>query len=256
MKKLLVVVAAAAAVLLISCGSTPKSDLKGAGAEMKAGKAQIMDYKGSDVGADIPAWVTEAAAGGNQKIVKKALGLEEDDKIWVVSARGKTLSFLREWTDQMDARSQIASGIEQTIGDAVKGVYGGSSDGENEEADVKQALDRAGIRMTDITLEGLEKYTDYWTYARLKKPEVKKVTSDADYNYFYNYYVVYTMKESVWQKQLKSAMKDMPDNDEKSSALRDSVEALLNEHLKVPAKQANDTNAVADVPEDVEYDFE
>ena len=69
MKKFLVVTTAAIALVLTSCASAPKQDLKGAGVEVSTRKAQIIDYKGSDLGADIPGWIQDAALG-NYKNVK------------------------------------------------------------------------------------------------------------------------------------------------------------------------------------------
>jgi len=238
MKKLLVL-AAASAVLLCSCVSAPVA--KGAGVKNDTGKAHVVDYKGSDLGADIPGWIMDAATG-NYKNVKKAIGIDDDEKVWVISNRGTSLDFLKEWTDQMDARSQIASAIEQSIGDGIK------ADSMLTEEDKERAIQRVSLRMTDITLNGLDKRTDYWTYVYLKDKGSKKQT------YFYNYYVVFTMPEAMWQKQLKVAMDDLSTYDDKSPNLRASIEASLNETLGIPAP-AKDSD-VADVPSNVEYEFE
>ncbi|MCR4741782.1 MAG: hypothetical protein K5866_02770 [Treponema sp.] len=247
MKKLLVVAAAAIALVLTSCASAPKSNLKGAGVEVATKKAQIIDYKGSDLGADIPGWIQDAALG-NYKNVRKALNLDEDTHIWVVSNRGKSLEFLKEWTDQMDARSQIASALEQSIGDGIK------ADSNLTEEEKEQAIQRVSLRMTDITLNGLDKLTDYWTYVNMVKPGVTKAKSADDYVQYYNYYVVFYMPESDWQKQKKIAMDDLSTYDDKSPSLRSSIENALNDSLGITAPEA-----AANVPEaegTVEYDFE
>ena len=247
MKKFLVVTTAAIALVLTSCASAPKQDLKGAGVEVSTRKAQIIDYKGSDLGADIPGWIQDAALG-NYKNVKKALSLGDDTHVWVVSNRGKSYDFLKEWTDQMDARAQIASAIEQSIGDGIKG------DSNLTEDEKERAIQRVSLRMTDITLNGLDKLTDYWTYVRLPKPGVKNPKSEDDYSMFYNYYVIFTMPESLWQKQLKIAMDDLATYDDKSPNLRSSIESALNESLGITAPEAKDN--VPEVEGTVEYDFE
>ena len=68
-----------------------------------------------------------------------------------------------------------------------------------------------------VTLSGLNKETDWWSKTR------SRVDKKSDYVEQYNYMVVYSLDEDLYQKQIKNAYKDL--NDETTQKL---VEYLMN----------------------------
>lgn len=226
MKKIMIILAVLmAAVLLTSC-TTTADDIEGTGVELSVNKPEIIDYKGQAFGSNIPGWVLDAS-DGNNKAVAKALGLE-GKKIWILQNDGKDLDMLKLWTDQIDGRSQIASGIEQTIADLITAEMNAS---EADEATKQQMVDEFSSRVTNLTLQGLEKETDYWTRTRTLKTGVKKAQSDDDYIYKYTYLVVFCMDEDLYAKQIDEAFADVGNNDDQSAMLREVVTAQLKEKL-------------------------
>ncbi|MBQ0167042.1 MAG: hypothetical protein KBT02_08050 [Treponema sp.] len=194
MKKIMVILAVLmAAVLFVSCTSTA-ADIQGTGVDLGTNKPEIIDYKGQAFGSNIPGWVIDAS-DGNLKAVQKALSLD-GQKVWVLQNDGQDLDMLKLWTDQIDGRSQIASGIKQTIGDKIK------ADMKATEAEKDKAVTELSERMTNLTLTGLDKVTDYWTRTRTLKVGVKKAKSEKDYDYKYTYLVVFAMDEDLYQKAL------------------------------------------------------
>lgn len=227
MKKIMIILAVLmAAVLLTSC-TTTADDIEGTGVELSVNKPEIIDYKGQAFGSNIPGWVLDAS-DGNNKAVAKALGLD-DKKVWILQNDGQDLDMLKLWTDQIDGRSQIASGIEQTIADLITAEMNAT---EADKATKQQMVDEFSSRVTNLTLQGLEKETDYWTKTRTLKTGVKaKNATEADYTYKYTYLVVFCMDEDLYAKQIDEAFADVGNNDDQSAMLREVVTAQLKEKL-------------------------
>lgn len=231
MKKIMIILAVLlAAVLLTSC-TTTADDIEGTGVDLSANKPVIVDYKGQAFGSDIPGWVLDAS-DGNNKAVAKALGLT-GKKVWILQNDGQDLDMLKLWTDQIDGRAQIASGIEQTVADLVTAEMSAS---EADTATKQQMVDEFSSRVTNLTLQGLEKETDYWTKTRTLKEGVKaKKATAADYSYKYTYLVVFTMDEDLYAQQIDAAFADVGNNDDQSQLLREVVTTQLKEKLEIYA---------------------
>lgn len=230
MKKLMLLSAVLmAAVLLTSCVSTA-DDIKGTGVKLSVNKPEIINYKGQAFGSDIPGWVVDAS-DGNWKAVQKALNLN-GKKVWVLQNDGQDLDMLKLWTDQVDARAQIASGIEQTVADLITGEMSASL----ESGSTQKTVDEFSSRVTNLTLQGLEKITDYWTQTSTLKPGVKARKAKADdYIIKYTYLVVFAMDEDMFEDQLDAAFADIGSNDDQSELLRQVVTAQLAQKLEVYA---------------------
>lgn len=201
MKKLLVLLSAAT-VLLASCASGNAPDKK---TELKQefNRPTVVDHKGVAFGLEQPAWVADVLVNStNQRAMAKALGLN-NDKIWVVYGQGPNLEFLRTWIDQVDARAEIASGIQQTIRDSVNAVQEGNKQGNS--AEVTEAVKRISERLTLVTVSNLEKAQDWWTKTRQLKIGGDK-NNAADYTELYTYLVVYTMDMDSFKKQMNDAL--------------------------------------------------
>lgn len=213
------------ATVLSSCAS---KGVEGKGVTLNTNKPQIIDYKGQAFGSDIPGWVLDAS-DGDTKNVAKALKLN-GQKVWILQNDGDDLDMLKLWTDQIDGRAQIASSIEQTVGDLITAEMRASNASETEKT---KTVDEFSTRMTNLTLQGLDKVADYWTKTRTLKTGVKKAKSDSDYTYKFTYLVVFAMDEKQYAAQIDAALKDIDENDEQSVLLRELVSARLKEKVEL-----------------------
>jgi outer membrane murein-binding lipoprotein Lpp len=206
-----------AALLLAGCASTQtESNLEDISNDVKT---QIIEHQGTAWGTDVPSWVSAVQSASNQKALSKALGIT-DKKIWVLQKSGSNLDFLQTWVDQVDARAEIASSIKQTVGDAVRAELTGES--SSSDAEIEKTVQRYSERVSAVTLAGLEKEQSFWTKTRRQE-----VDSD-EYKIQYNYLVIYSMDEDLFEKQLKAAMENIGDTDN-SALLNDAVtERVIN----------------------------
>ena len=186
------------ALMMVSCASTPKSKAKDISPTV-----EIVEHKGTAWGVEQPVWVSQIIGTVNQKDLRKALGLT-DKKIWVLTRSGSDLEFLQNWVDQVDARAEIASAINQRIEDLVTAELKGS-DSKIE----SRELERISKRAANVNTAGLEKETDWWTKTRQLDVGVKKAKDDSDYRYQYNYLVIYSMSEDLFKKQLNISLENI-----------------------------------------------
>ena len=203
---------------------------KGKAPKMVAGRPMVIDYQGQATGSEIPAWV-QAITDGSQKKVRKALDIGAGDAIFILSNKGNDLDFLKTWTDQVDVRAEVASSIEQIVGQTVV------SELEAKEASTQTKERVAKLyssTMTNLTLNGLTKEAYYWIQTRTMKPGVKKIKSEADYTDEYTYYVVYSIKQSVYNLQLKKALDDVEDNDDQTVFLKSVLTEKLTQTILMP----------------------
>lgn len=202
MKKILILFITIFTLFVIGgCASTPKiKDV--------SGTVEILEHKGTRWGVAQPEWVGTVLSTSNQKTLSKALGI--DKHIWVLTSSGENLDFLQNWVDQIDARAEIASSIKQGISDYVNAQLQGNSDEE-----VNKELERYSKRATMINLAGLNKETEWWTKTRIR------LDKNSDYITTYNYMVVYSLDEKLYQKQIKQVLEDLNnfDNEENTKKM-------------------------------------
>ena len=201
--------------MLASCGTTLK--LKGEEPVMKTGVPEIIDYQGYALGSQIPDWVI-AIGDGSEKRVRKSLDIPNSKQIFLLQNKGYDLDFLKTWTDQVDARAEVASSIEQTIAQTVQSemeVYQADQQTKTKAAKIYSAT------MTNVTLNGLMKEDYYWIETRKQKPDVVKPTGPQDYILEYTYYVVFTLDKDMYERQIKQAMDDIEENDDQTQFLKE-----------------------------------
>lgn len=181
-----------AGIIAISgCKSTPKI-------KNISGDTEELEHKGTHFGVAKPEWVNTVLSTPNQKTLSKELGI--DKHIWVVSKSGKDLDFLQTWVDQVDARAEIAASIKQGVADFV----GAKEIGEDGEI-VDKDIERYSARAEMIMLSGLNKETDWWSKTRTR------LDKKSDYIEQYNYMVIYSLDEKLYENQIKEAYKDLYD---------------------------------------------
>ncbi len=227
--KLLKKLVGAVLVLGTFSSSTFAQSLKGKDPVMNTGTPEVIDYKGKALGSEIPAWVKAVSDGAVRKVYRSLELDMAEDKIFVLYNKGSDLDFLKTWTDQVDARAEVASSIEQTVAQTVESELKAVKSTSQEEKERKAKIYSAS--MTNLTLNGLMKEADYWIKTRTPKTDVKTPEKASDYDVEYTYYVVFSISKTNFDRQVTAAMDDVPDNDDQTKFLKEVLTRKLKESI-------------------------
>lgn len=203
--------------------------LKGKDPVMNTGTPEVIDYKGKALGSEIPAWVKAVSDGAVRKVYRSLELDMAEDKIFVLYNKCSDLDFLKTWTDQVDARAEVASSIEQTVAQTVESELKAVKSTSQEEKERKAKIYSAS--MTNLTLNGLMKEADYWIKTRTPKTDVKTPEKASDYDVEYTYYVVFSISKVNFDRQVTAAMDDVPDNDDQTKFLKEVLTRKLKESI-------------------------
>ena len=154
----------------------------------------------------------------------------KESQIFVFSNQGTDLEFLKNWTDQVDVQRQVANSFSLAVGQSANAVFQGTSGDENSK---KLAMDQTIKAISAIELNGLLKESQYWIQFRKPKQGVKinKKSPDSAFDYYYEYYVVFTMSRDIYDAQLDAALNGMEDNASETVLLKKAVAEKLREPL-------------------------
>lgn len=222
MKKILVVAAMFAALVNTNVFAAKK-------AKQAKMKIEIMNRPGMALGTEIPKWV-EAVLEGDNKTIAKSLKIDlKEYQIFVFSNQGTDLEFLKTWTDQVDVQRQVANSFSMAVGQSANAVFQGTSGDENKK---KMAIDQTIKALSAMEINGLLKESQYWIQFRKPKQGVKitKKSPDSSYDYYYEYYVVFTMDRDIYDAQLDAALNGIEDNASETVLLKKA----LSENLRAP----------------------
>lgn len=232
----------AAAVCLACIGSVNTFAAKKA--KQQKVKVEIVDRLGMALGTDIPGWVEAVLEGENKKIAKSLKIDLDETQIFVFSNQGNDLEFLKTWTDQVDVQRQVANSISIAVGQSATAVLQATSGSEDS---MQRAIDQTVKALSALELNGLLKEAQYWIQFKRPKQGVKvtKKSPESAFDYYYEYYVVFTMNRNVYDRQLEAALSGVEDNTSETKLLKEA----LSENLRAP---------LVDKPidETVEYDFD
>ena len=206
-------------------------------------KIEIVNRPGMALGTEIPSWV-EAVIEGDNKNIAKSLKIDlKENQIFVFSNQGTDLEFLKTWTDQVDVQRQVANSFSMAVGQSANAVFQGSSGDENKK---KMAIDQTIKALSAMEINGLLKESQYWIQFRKPKQGVKvnKKSPDSAYDYYYEYYVVFTMNRAIYDQQLDAALNGVEDNASETTLLKKALSQNLREPLIDKLKD-----------EDVEFSF-
>ena len=222
MKKILVVAAMFVALVNTNVFAAKK-------AKQAKMKIEIMNRPGMALGTEIPKWV-EAVLEGDNKTIAKSLKIDlKEYQIFVFSNQGTDLEFLKTWTDQVDVQRQVANSFSMAVGQSANAVFQGTSGDENKK---KMAIDQTIKALSAMEINGLLKESQYWIQFRKPKQGVKitKKSPDSSYDYYYEYYVVFTMDRDIYDAQLDAALNGIEDNASETVLLKKA----LSENLRAP----------------------
>ncbi len=222
MKRKLIAVSALLALCLTS-------NVFAAKAKQAKVKIEIVNRPGMALGTDIPNWV-QAVLEGDNKSIAKSLKIDlKEHQIFVFSNQGTDLEFLKTWTDQVDVQRQVANSFSLAVGQSANAAFQGASGDENKK---QMVIDQTIKALSAIEINGLLKESQYWIQFRKPKPGVKitKKSPDSAYEYYYEYYVVFTMSRDIYDAQLDAALNGIEDNASETTILKKA----LSENLRAP----------------------
>lgn len=214
-------------------------------------KIEIVDRPGFATGASIPGWVEAVLEGDNRK-VSKSLKIDDKEKqVFVFTNQGKDLEFLKTWTDQVDVQRQVVNSFSMAVGQSANAIMQGRSD--NETTVVNRAIDQTVKALSAMEINGLLKDAQYWIKFRRPKQGVKitKKSTDKDFEYYYEYYVVFTMNREVYDTQLDAALNGVEDNASETVLLKKA----LSDNLRAPLIIDTVSNNTVDSDITVDYDL-
>ena len=207
-------------------------------------KIEVVNRPGMALGTDIPEWVVSVLEGDNKSIAKSLKIDLKDTQIFVFSNQGTDLEFLKTWTDQVDVQRQVANSFSMAVGQSANAVFQGSAGDENKR---QQAIDQTVKALSAIEINGLSKDAQYWMQFKRPKQGLKvtKKSPESSYDYYYEYYVIFTMPRAIYEAQLEAALNGIEDNASETELLKKA----LSENLRAPLldKAADDS---------VEYAFD
>ena len=193
-------------------------------------KIEIVNRPDMALGTDIPSWV-EAVLEGDNKSIAKSLKIDlKEQQIFVFSNQGTDLEFLKTWTDQVDVQRQVANSFSMAVGQSANAVFQGASGDENKK---KMAIDQTIKALSAMEINGLLKESQYWIQFRKPKQGVKvnKKSPDSAYEYYYEYYVVFTMNRDLYETQLEAALNGVEDNASETVLLKKALSQDLRQPL-------------------------
>lgn len=234
------IILASAALVLLAATSVFAAKAKAAKT-----KIEIVDRPGFALGTAIPDWVVAVLEGENKKVAKALKFDDAKTQVFVFTNQGDNLEFLKTWTDQVDVQRQVANSFSMAVGQSANAVLQGNS-GANK-TKIQQSVDQTIKTLSALELNGLLKGAQYWIQFRKPKQGVKvnNKSTDKDFDYYYEYYVVFTMDRAVYDKQLDAALNGVEDNTSETELLKKALSATLRAPLLDKA-----------VDETVEYDFD
>ena len=124
------------------------------------------------------------------------------------------------------------------VGQSANAVFSGSSGDENKK---KVAIDQTIKALSAMEINGLLKESQYWIQFRKPKQGVKitKKSPDSSYEYYYEYYVVFTMSRDLYNQQLDAALNGVEDNASETVLLKKALSQDLRQPLLDKVKDDN-----------------
>lgn len=186
--------------------------------KMAVNRPEIVDWKGSSFGNNIPEWVV-AAGDEDGALVASTKGLE-GRKSWVVTVSCNNYDEIEQSADVLSVANQIAASIYVSMSEVVSRECDdlGYSDSRK-----SQLLTMYQYALNNLTLNGLEKVDSYWVQARTLKAGLKRARSGADYDYSYTVYSIFSMDESLWTRQLEAALSGINTSTKAATLLKEAV---------------------------------
>lgn len=217
MKKTAIPAAAAAlSILLLSCASAPKAEKPQAA--VKGFHAEFTDWQSAPAGGSIPDWVSAVLEAESEDQLRSLLEKPKGYRVWTVNNRGDNLDALKLLTDNFDIQAAVGSSISQNVAQTAERIQ--QTEGATDTARItEQSAAVATMVSQNVTLNGLERVTSYWTKYYMADKNGKAVDGESGRER-YSYIVVMGMDGERFDAQLDAAMKKIEENTSEDEYLR------------------------------------
>ncbi len=203
--------------MLTACASGSKVKPAEAAQQAKEIERVIVDYKGSTLGAEIPAWVQDVS-DDNYEALQNLPSFKDTKLIPVVAVeRGKNLDLLRSWANNFSVQSQIARAIQNKV----SAEFGGNQEGDKNSEENRNFVKELVATFSQTNISGLKKEKDYWI--KLKVRDNYKKTEEE----FYEYYVLYSIDSTVLQEQIDIALGKVEAKTQAQKEMKNEVKDAL-----------------------------
>ena len=230
-KTIIFTVAITLALMLSSCASTPKAGKPQVA--VKGLHAEFTDWQSASVGGNVPEWVQAVLEADSEDSVRSLLKKPKGYRIWTMDNQGEKLDALKTLTDNFDIQARVASSISQNVAQEAERIQKAEG-ATNEAAITEQAAVVASMVTTNLTLNGLERVTSYWTKYYMADKKGNPVAGESGKER-YHYIVVMGMEGARFNEQLDAAMKKISENSSEDEYLRKLSSAVITE-LKLSAE--------------------
>ncbi len=173
---------------LTACGSDPEPQET---APLPPLVEEIVNYPDRAFGGTVPLWVQDLRRGD----INRAGEEHEDKVLFAVMNHGENLDVLKFWANKFEINSTVANQLSTFFNEQAAVITDVDEDEVEKTAEVFSSV------ASKVTYYGLRKDKEYWLQVRdLETSEVE-----------YEYYVLYTMDEELWDDTLEDIIKGIPD---------------------------------------------
>lgn len=234
MKKHAALLAGIAMIFLLgSCASSPKADAPRTA--VKGFHAEYTDWQSASVGGNIPEWVRAVLEADSEDTVRSLLKKPKGYRIWTLDNQGENLDALKTLTDNFDIQARVASSISQNVAHDAERIQ--RAEGATNEAKIaEQTAAVVSLVTANLTLNGLERVTSYWTKYYMADKNGNPVNGESGKEK-YHYIVVMGMEGDRFNAQLDAAMKKISENSSEDEYLRKLSSAVLT-NIKIQSLSA------------------
>jgi hypothetical protein len=184
-----VVALAVAAAALFGCATPPNPNVKPEG-KKKTAKFDVIEHKASSIGGEVPEWVAVYVSDGSVGL--EALPKYKDKYVFVGEDSGANLNGLRAWVQGFNVAQEMARLVSTRVQAKFAGAMAGSPD-----AEVARYFENVVKNVSEATISGARKETDFWVYKRYYKADGRTMDREV-----YDYYILTVIDKESLKKQL------------------------------------------------------
>jgi len=198
MKKFLSVLLVVLAVFAISsCVSQPKADAPKVAETVLT--PDILEHKGTALGANVPAWIMSYIESGASAIEK--LPEYKGKYVIVIDSEGQSKQGTLAAMDNMDAPVQIS----RYLSTRVQAKFAGAQVGDRNQ--LEEYFENVVKTVSEAKFSGFMAGPDWWVYLQYYKPGAKS-KSEVDRR-VYRVIKLYSIDQEILQKQLEKYLNDV-----------------------------------------------
>ncbi len=184
MNKLFVLLFSCILLAFVGCAST---DQAGSIATEVSGET-LINHQAKALGSEVPEWV-QKVIGGTRKDLQNDY---PDAKIFTSTSRGENLDALKFWANTFDVNTTVASELNTYFSNEAGSISNASA------TELIRTADQLAAVSSTSRFNGLSKEAEYWL-----------LWETADGDKVYDYYVLYTISNQMFDESLDRILADL-----------------------------------------------